>query len=102
MSKTKRFDIEAGEPHGTTFDDCPGKFAGSSNSKRSARFGIERGPSGTTFQAPNDILKFPDASDKPKATKVVSASSGQGKYSPMKKGPQDFGGSVGVKGPGKK
>jgi hypothetical protein len=96
MSKTKRFDIEANEPSGTTFTAKPGSFAGDKQSKRSARFGIECGPSGTTFQAPNEIVKFPDASDKPKATKVVSASSGQGKYSPPRVGARDFGGSVGV------
>lgn len=96
MSKTKRFDIEAGEPSGTTFMNKPGRFAGDKQSKRSARTGIERGPSGTTFQAPNDIFSFPKASGTPKATKVESTSSGQGKYSPVKKGPQDFGGSIAV------
>lgn len=95
MSKTKRFDIEAGEPHGTTFDNCPGKFAGSSNSKRSARFGIGNGdPTGTTFVKNSSHIDFPKASGTPKATKVESKSGGQGKYSPSSKGPQDFGGSI--------
>lgn len=97
MSKTKRFDIESGSPHGTTFDNCPAKFAGSSNSKRSARFGVGNGdPTGTTFVKNSSHIDFPHASGTPKSTKVESKSGGQGKYSPASKGPQDFGGSIGV------
>lgn len=103
MSKTKRFDIESGSPHGTTFTPKPGSFAGSSNSKRSARFGVGDGdPNGTTFVKNSSHISFPHASGTPKGTKVQSKSGGQGKYSPSSSGPRDFGGSVGVKGPGKK
>lgn len=103
MSKTKRFDIEANEPSGTTFSAKPGKFAGSSNTKRSARFGVGDGdPNGTTFVKNSSHIDFPKASGTPKSTKVESKSGGQGKYSPPSVAARDFGGSVGVKGPGKK
>lgn len=97
MSKTKRFDIESNSPHGTTFagNKSP-SFAGSSNSKKSSRFGIGDGdPNGTTFVKNTSHISFPKASGTP-SDKTKSQSSGQGKYSPASKGPQDFGGSVPV------
>ena len=50
MSKSKRFEIYDQEPNGMTFDDVKEtKWAGESNKKRAARFGVENDePHGTT------------------------------------------------------
>lgn len=102
MGKTKRFDIHENAPEGDiTFCAKPAKFAGATNTKRKANFGVEtREPQGTTFMGNKSHLNFPKADVGVKDVKVESAKSGH--YSPAKSGPQNFGGSVGVKGPGRK
>lgn len=98
MSKTKRFEIEANEPSGTTFTARPGRFAGDKQSKRAARFGIGDGdPTGITFEPDLSHIKFPHADGGPvREVKTISKTSGQGEYNPAKPAPRDFGGSVGV------
>lgn len=97
MSKTKRFDIRDNEPSGTTFTAKQARFAGDSQTKRKARFGIGDGdPTGTTFEPDKSHIDFPKADVSVRESKVESKSSGQGKYTPNSKGPQNFGGSIAV------
>jgi hypothetical protein len=97
MSKTKRFEIESGEPSGTTFMNKPGRFAGDKQSKRAARFGLSEQPVGTTFEPDKSFINFPKADVGVKESKVISENGGQGStYKAPRGGPKDFGGSVGV------
>lgn len=102
MSKTTRFDIESNNPQGTTFvGNRSPKLAGSSNTKRKTNFGIScNDPQGTTFLGNKSHISIPNANKAPKAVKTVSESTGT--YKPAKVAGRDFGGSVGVTGPGKK
>ncbi len=85
MSKTKRFDIHSSEPTGMTFTAHEGKFAGSTNTKRKAKFSLHPNSpmgSGGTFQdGPASHINFPHASTKPKDI-VQNTTSGQGHYAP--------------------
>ena len=98
MSKTKRFEIESGEPSGTTFagnrTHIKDMADRTSQHKPSTNFGIESGPIGTTFEVNKSHIKFPDADKAP--SEKDKFESGNGKYSPTSKGPENFGGSVGV------
>lgn len=86
MSKTTRFDIHSGAPEGgVTFCKHEAKFAGATNTKRKARFGLTpgspKGSDGTFQDGPQSHIDFPKASTKPKDL-VISTTSGQGHYSP--------------------
>lgn len=96
--KRNDFGVMSDEPCGTTFEHAgPGSRAGATNTKRNARFGVEQGPHGATFTEDSTHIKTPNADQKPKESKVISAKGGQGStYSPPGSGPKDFGGSVGV------
>ena len=98
MMKKTSFGINANEPSGTTFVDMPkAKFAGATNTKRKADFSIVTEAKGPTLTENHSFISIPKADKgKPMGEKTMAESTGT--YSPAKKGPQDFGGSEGVKG----
>jgi hypothetical protein len=101
MAKKASFGVTSDEPCGTTFTHGgQPKMAGAHNTKRKAQFGVVREAVGATINVNSPAIgEFPKA-DKAKlmGVKVIAKTSGQGDYSPKKSGPENFGGSEGVKG----
>ena len=101
MAKKASFGVISDEPCGTTFTHGgQPKMAGAHNTKRKAEFGVVREAVGPTINVNSAAIgEFPNAAKgKPMGVKVITATSGQGSYSPKKSGPENFGGSEGVKG----
>jgi hypothetical protein len=93
--KRSDFGVTGPEAHtGPTIDSTALKLAGASNTKRKASFGVQCGPNGDTFTVDRSHISMPNADKAPKESKTVSSSTGR--YSPQGRGPQNFGGSVGV------